>query len=53
MNEKHPEKSTVAGPPSPSLVVIEQSGESVKDSLTAHRSGASLTDSPDCSTLLR
>jgi hypothetical protein len=26
MNEKHPEKSTVAGPPSPSLVVIEQSG---------------------------
>jgi len=41
------------GCPSPSLIVIEQAAASVKDSLSARRSGASLTDAPACSTLLR
>jgi putative transposase len=39
--------------PSPSLIVIEQSGASVKDSLRRAESGASLTDAPPCSKLLR
>ena len=32
--------------PSPSTTVVEQTGEPVKDSLTARKTGASLTDSP-------
>jgi putative transposase len=35
--------------PSTSTTVIEQAGESVKDSLTARKTRASLTDSPACS----
>ena len=35
--------------PSPSTTVVEQTGESVKDSLAARKTGASLTDSPVCS----
>jgi putative transposase len=34
---------------SPSTTVLEQTGESVKDSLAARKPGASLTDSPACS----
>ena len=32
--------------PSPSTTVVEQTGEPVKDSLAARKTGASLTDSP-------
>jgi putative transposase len=35
--------------PSSSTTVVEQTGEPVKDSLTARKTGASLTDSPACS----
>jgi hypothetical protein len=35
--------------PSPSTTVVEQTGESVKDSLTARKPRTSLTDSPVCS----
>jgi hypothetical protein len=35
--------------PSPSTTVVEQTGESVKDSLAARKPLASLTDSPACS----
>ena len=35
--------------PSPSITVVEQTGESVKDSLAARKPRASLTDSPACS----
>jgi len=35
--------------PSPSTTVVEQTGEPVKDSLTARKTGASLTGSPVCS----
>lgn len=38
--------------PSPSSMVIEQSGAPVKDSLSARKNGASLTGTPDCSTQL-
>src|SRR5580698_9355571 len=38
--------------PSSSTTVVEQTGESVKDSLTARKPGASLTDSPACSKAL-
>ena len=37
---------------SPSTTVVEQTGESVKDSLAARKTGASLTDSPACSKAL-
>lgn len=46
-----PEAFARAWSPSPSLTVIEQTGASVKDSLAARRSGASLTHAPACSTL--
>jgi putative transposase len=36
--------------PSPSSIVIEQPGVSVKDSLSARKNRASLTDTPGCST---
>jgi|HubBroStandDraft_1064217.scaffolds.fasta_scaffold132142_3 putative transposase len=36
-------------PPSPCATVIEQTGEPVKDSLTARKTSASLTGSPACS----
>ena len=45
-----PEEFARAWSPSPSSIVIEQSGEPVKDALTARKNRASLTGSPDCST---
>ena len=46
-----PEEFERVWSPSPSSSVIEQAVESVKDSLTARKNGASLTDAPACSTL--
>ena len=45
-----PEEFARAWSPSPSSIVIEQSGTPVKDSLTARKNRASLTGAPDCST---
>jgi putative transposase len=45
-----PEEFARAWSPSPSLIVIEQSGTPVKDSLSARKNRASLTGAPDCST---
>jgi putative transposase len=45
-----PEEFARAWSPSPSATVIEQAGAPVKDSLSAHKSSASLTGAPACST---
>ena len=45
-----PEEFARVWSPSPSLIVIEQSGTPVKDSLSARKNRASLTGAPDCST---
>lgn len=45
-----PEEFERAWSPSPSSIVIEQVDASVKDSLAARNTGASLTDAPTCST---
>jgi len=44
-----PEEFARGWTPSPSSMVIEQSGTPVKDSLAARKNGASLTGAPDCS----
>jgi hypothetical protein len=41
-----PEEFAQAWSPSPSSMVIEQTGTSAKDSLTARKNGASLIDAP-------
>ena len=46
-----PEEFATQWSPSPSSTLIEQAGAPVKDSLTARRSGASLTGTPACSSV--
>ena len=48
-----PEEFARAWSPSPSLIVVEQSGASVKDSLRRAEAARPLTDAPLCSKLLR
>jgi putative transposase len=48
-----PQEFARAWSPSPSAIVIEQTGTAVKDSLAARKNGASLTAAPVCSTQLR